>query len=120
VPGASDGGASQIIVPLVINPVPFLSLLQGDVAREASAASVQLFVVPQAQVVSEVPDGGQAFSPLAAIPLGDYQLWALSAEGAFWYVPNALGSRDAEALRSQALRFQIVRGGSPDAGNPAR
>jgi hypothetical protein len=119
-PGASDGGVSQVIVPLVINPVPFVPVLQGDVTREASAASVQLFVVPLAQVVSEVADGGQVFTPLAAIPVGEYQLWALSAEGAFWYVPNALGSRDSEALRSQALRFQIVRGGSPDAGNPAR
>ena len=64
--------------------------------------------------------GGQVFTPLEAIPVGEYQLWSLSAEGAFWYVPNALGSRDSAALHSQALRFQIVRGGSPDAGNPAR
>lgn len=120
VPGASDGGVSQVIVPLVINPVPFVTVLQGDVTREASAASVQLFVVPLAQAVSEASDGGQVLTPLAAIPVGEYQLWALSAEGAFWYVPNALGGRDSEALRSQALRFQIVRGGSPDAGNPAR
>jgi hypothetical protein len=96
--------AAQVIVPLVINPVPFIPILQGDVNREASAVSVQLFVVPQAQ----------------AIPVGEYQLWALSAEGAFWYVPNALGSRDSEALRSQALRFQIVRGDSLDGGNPVR
>jgi hypothetical protein len=104
VPLLPDGGPSQVIVPLVINPVPFIPILQGDVTREASAASMQLFVLPQ----------------VTAIPVGEYQLWALSAEGAFWYVPNALGSRDSEALRSQALRFQIVRGGSPDAGNPAR
>ena len=45
---------------------------------------------------------------------------ALSAEGAFWYVPNALGARDSEVLHSQSLRFEIVRGGSPDAGNPIR
>jgi hypothetical protein len=119
-PRPPDGGPSQVIVPLVINPVPFIPILQGDVTREASAATMQLFVLPQAQAVSDAEDGGQVFTPLAAIPVGDYQLWALSAEGAFWYVPNALGSRDSEALRSQALRFQIVRGGSPDAGNPAR
>jgi hypothetical protein len=112
--------AAQVIVPLVINPVPFIPILQGDVTREASAVSVQLFVVPQAQAVSDAGDGGQVLTPLAAMPVGEYQLWALSAEGAFWYVPNALGSRDSEALRSQSLRFQIVRGDSPDGGNPAR
>jgi hypothetical protein len=111
VPLQTDGGASQVIVPLVINPVPFLPLLQGDVTREASATSMQLFVIPVALA---------GVTTLASIPVGEYQLWALSAEGAFWYVPNALGSRDSEALRSQALRFQIVRGGSPDGGNPAR
>jgi hypothetical protein len=120
VPLQADGGAAQVIVPLLLNPVPFIPILQGDVTREASAASLQLFVIPQAQTVSDAADGGQMLTPLAAIPVGEYQLWALSAEGAFWYVPNALGGRDAEALRSQALRFQIVHGGSPDAGNPAR
>jgi hypothetical protein len=120
VPPRPDGGPSQVIVPLVINPVPFIPILQGDVTREASAASMQLFVLPQAQAVTDAEDGGQVLTPLAAIPVGEYQLWALSAEGAFWYVPNALGGRDSETLRSQALRFQIVRGGSPDAGNPAR
>ncbi|WP_224360903.1 hypothetical protein [Hyalangium versicolor] len=120
VPGASDGGVDQVIVPLLINPVPFVTVLQGDVTREASAASVQLFVVPQAQAVSVEADGGQVLMPLPAIPVGEYQLWALSAEGAFWYVPNVLGSQNSESLRSQALRFQIVRGGSPDAGNPIR
>jgi hypothetical protein len=92
VPLLADGGAAQVIVPLILNPLPFIPVLQGDVTREASAASLQLFVVPQAQ----------------ALPVGEYQLWAVSAEGAFWYVPNALGDRDSEALRSQDLRFQIV------------
>jgi hypothetical protein len=119
-PVGQDGGLAQVIVPLLINPVPFIAVLQGDVTREASATSLQLFVIPQAQEVSEASDGGQVLTPLAAIPVGEYQLWAVSSEGAFWYVPNALGSRDPEALRSQALRFQIVREGSQDAGNPAR
>lgn len=120
VPMQTDGGPSQVIVPLVINPVPFVPILQGDVTREASATSLQLFVVPVAQAVSEATDGGQVLTPLAAMPVGEYQLWALSAEGAFWYVPNALGARDSEVLHSQSLRFEIVRGGSPDAGNPIR
>lgn len=120
VPTQADGGAAQVIVPLLINPVPFLPVLQGDVTREVSAASLLLFVIPQAQAVSQQPDGEQTLVPLAAIPVGEYQLWALSAEGAFWYVPNALGERDSEALHSQALRFRITRSGSPDGGNPAR
>jgi len=70
--------------------------------------------------VSPGTDGGQVLMPLGAIPVGEYQLWALSDEGAFWYVPNALGERGSEALRSQALRFQVTRSDSPDGGNPAR
>jgi hypothetical protein len=120
VPAQADGGAPQVIVPLLINPVPFLPVLQGDVMREVSAASLVLFVVPQAQAVSRGADGGQALMPLGAIPVGEYQLWALSAEGAFWYVPNALGERDSEAMRSQSLRFRVTRSDSRDGGNPAR
>ncbi|HEX8703849.1 MAG TPA: hypothetical protein VF815_33770 [Myxococcaceae bacterium] len=119
-PVQADGGVSQVIVPLLINPVPFLPVLQGDVTREASAASLGLFVVPQAQAVSRKTDGGQALVPLSAIPVGEYQLWALSAEGAFWYVPNALGERAEETLRSQALRFRITRSDSRDGGILAR
>lgn len=104
VPEQEDGGAAQVIVPLLLNPLPFLPVLQGDVTREVSAASLLLFVVP----------------PLGAIPVGEYQLWALSDEGAFWYVPNALGERSTEGLRSQALRFRVTRSDSRDGGNPAR
>jgi hypothetical protein len=120
VPTQADGGPAQVIVPLLINPVPFLPVLQGDVTREVSAESLLLFVLPQAQAASPGPDGGQVLVPLGAIPVGEYQLWALSAEGAFWYVPNALGERDTEALRTQALRFRVTRSGSQDGGNPAR
>jgi hypothetical protein len=74
--------------------------------------------VPQARAVTQAPDAGTVTTPLAAIPPGDYELWALSAEGAFWHVPNALGTRDAGALGSQALRFRVVRSGAPDAGGP--
>jgi hypothetical protein len=116
VPAQADGGASQVIVPLLINPLPFLPVLQGDATREVSSASLVLFVVPQAQAVLRELDGGQTFVPLGAIPVGEYQLWALSDEGAFWYVPNALGERDPEVLRSQALRFRIVRSDSRDGG----
>jgi hypothetical protein len=113
---SEDGGSGEVIVPVVFNPVPFLTVLQGDVTREVSAARLQLIVVPQARLVTELPDAGTATTLLGSIPLGDYALWAVSAEGAFWHVPNALGTRDEEALRSQALRFRVTRGDAPDGG----
>jgi hypothetical protein len=116
VPVEAGSGPAQVVVPLLFNPLPFATVLQGDVTQEVVATRLQLFVVPQAQVVREVPDAGTVTSPLGAPPLGDYELWALSAEGAFWRVPNALGSRDDEALRSQALRFRVIRSGGQDAG----
>jgi hypothetical protein len=114
----TDGGTARVVVPLVPNPAPFLGVLQGDVTREFAVERLQLFVVPQARAVTGGPDGGLVTAPLPAIPLGDYALWAVTAEGAFWRVPNALGARQAEALRSQGVRFRIVRGGAPDAGGP--
>jgi hypothetical protein len=115
---SADGGSedSQVIVPVVFNPLPFLTVLQGDVTQEVSAPSLQLIVLPQARRLTELPDGGTATTLLGAIPLGDYELWALSAEGAFWHLPNALGTRDVEGLRSQALRFRVIRGDAQDGG----
>jgi hypothetical protein len=119
VPAPGQGTeASQVVVPLFFNPLPFATVLQGDVTREVAAERLQLFVLPQARVVTQAPDAGTVSTPLAAMPVGEYELWALSAEGAFWHVPNALGARDGEALRSQALRFRVVRGGPPDGGAP--
>ena len=117
--GPEDAGSepSQVVVPLLFNPLPFATVLQGDVTREVAAERLQLFLVPQARRVTRGPDAGTVTTPLGALPVGDYELWALSAEGAFWHVPNALGARDAEALRSQALRFRITRG-AQDAGSP--
>lgn len=115
--GSVDAGAEpQVVVPLLFNPLPFATVLQGDVTREVAAERLQLFVVPQARVVTRGADAGTVMTPLAAMPVGEYELWAVSAEGAFWHVPNALGARDGEVLRSQALRFRVVRGGSPDGG----
>ncbi len=115
---SADAGSEppQVVVPLLFNPLPFATVLQGDVTQEVAAERLQLFVLPQARVVTQAPDGGTVTTPLAAMPVGEYELWALSAEGAFWHVPNALGARDGEALRSQALRFRVVQARAPDAG----
>ncbi|XXF80844.1 hypothetical protein P2318_14115 [Myxococcaceae bacterium GXIMD 01537] len=114
-PGQGAEGV-EVVVPLLFNPAPFATVLQGDVTREAAAERLQLVVVPQARAVTRTPDGGTAMEPLGTPPVGDYVLWALTDEGTFWHVPNALGARDAAALRSQALRFRVVRAEAPDAG----
>jgi hypothetical protein len=116
VPLDSRGRPAQVIVPLVPNPTPFLTLLQEDVGREVAAELLQLFVVPLAQAITEEPGQGRVVATLGAIPVGDYELWALNDEGGVWFIPNALGRRSGDPLASQGLRFRVVHSGSADGG----
>jgi len=116
VPLDSRGRPAQVIVPLLPNATPFLTTLQGDVAREVAAESLQLFVIPSAQAITEEPGRGRVVTTLGAVPVGEYELWAVNEEGGFWFVPNELGRRSVEPVPSQALRFRVVHAGSADAG----
>jgi hypothetical protein len=55
---------------------------------------------------------------LGAVPVGEYELWALNDEGGFWFVPNDLGRRAVEPLPGQALRLSVVHASNADAGSP--
>ncbi len=109
VPLDSRGRLAQVLVPLLPNVAPYLGTLGGDVRREVSAASLQLFVIPFAQAITEEPGRGRVVSPLGAIPTGDYELWAVNDEGGVWFVPNGLGRRSVDPIPSQALRFRVLR-----------
>ena len=55
-------------------------------------------------------------STLGAIPVGEYELWAVNEEGGFWFVPNDLGQR---SVPGQAQRFRVVHaGGDAGTGSP--
>jgi hypothetical protein len=116
VPLDSRGRPARVIVPLLPNATPFLTTLQGDVAREVAAESLQLFVIPFAQAITEEPGRGRVVTTLGAVPVGEYELWAVNDEAGFWFVPNGLGQRRVEPVSSQALRFRVVHAGGSDAG----
>jgi hypothetical protein len=108
VPLDSLGRPAQVLVPLLPNVTPYLGSIGGDVTREVAAASLQLLVVPRAQAVTQEPGKGRTVTTLGAIPIGDYELWAVNDEGGVWFVPNDLGQRSTEPIARQALRFQVV------------
>jgi hypothetical protein len=108
VPLDPRGRPAEVVLPLVVNALPFLAELQGDVTREAAAESLQLFVLPLAQAVYQEPGEGRVVSALPAIPVGDYELWALNHEGGVWFIPNALGSRAGEPVAGQGIRFRVI------------
>jgi hypothetical protein len=115
VPVDSQGRPAQVLVPLLPNAIAFLGSLQGDPGREVAVESLQLFVVPLAQAIIEEPGKGRVVSTLGAIPVGEYELWAVNEEGGFWFVPNDLGRRTVEPVASQAQRFRVVHADA-DAG----
>ncbi len=116
VPLDSLGRPARVIVPLLPNATPFLTSLQGDVGREVAVELLQLFVIPFAQAITEEPGTGRVVTTLGAVPVGDYELWAVNEEGGFWFVPNDLGQRSVEPVPSQALRFRVLHAGGADAG----
>ncbi len=116
VPVDSQGRPAQVIVPLLPNVTPFLGSLQGDPTKEIAAGSLQLFVIPLAQAISQEPGKGRVVTTLGAIPVGEYELWAVNDEGGTWFIPNDLGRRTVEPMASQALRFRVVHAGGADAG----
>lgn len=116
VPQDSLGRPAQVLVPLVPNVAPYLGDLQGDVRREIAASTLQLFVVPLAQAVIEAPEGGQQVSPLGAIPVGDYEVWALNDEGGAWFLPNGLGQRSQQPVASQSLHVRVVHAAEDGGG----
>ncbi len=116
VPLDSLGRPAQVVLPLLPTPAPFLGCRRGDPRREIAADLLQLFVIPLAQAVTHEPGRGRVVTTLGAIPVGEYELWAVNDEGGSWFVPNDLGRRAMEPVSSQALRFRVRHAGTADAG----
>ncbi|MGZ3459479.1 MAG: hypothetical protein ACXU86_13365 [Archangium sp.] len=119
VPLDSRGRPAQVVVPLLPNVTPYLGTLQGDPSKEVAVESLQLLVVPFAQAITEEPGRGRVVTTLGAIPVGEYELWAVNDEGGFWFVPNDLGRRTEEPVASQAPRFRVSHADGADAGGGA-
>jgi hypothetical protein len=109
---ADSQGPAQVIVPLLPDVTPFLGSLQGDPGIIIAAGSLQLFVIPLAQAIRQEPGKGRVVTTIGAIPVGEYELWAVNEEGGFWFIPNDLGPRP---VQGQAQRFRVVHADA-DAG----
>lgn len=102
-PGQNPAG-TEIIVPLLLNPAPFLSNLGGNVRLRLLVDRLSLTVLPQAQEVLRRV-GRQELQNFGAPPVGEYELIVLTGTGQFWRLPNQLGPE----VPTQALRFRFER-----------
>ena len=102
-PGQNPAG-TEIIVPLLLNPAPFLSNLGGNVRLRLLVDRLSLTVLPQAQEVLRRV-GRREVQNFGAPPVGEYELIVLTGTGQFWRLPNQLGPE----VPSQAVRFRFER-----------
>ncbi len=112
VPLDSRGNPAEVIVPLAFDPGPYLAVLAGDPSRDLVTDLLTAFVLPQAQAIT-FEQQGRVVTPMDAVPVGDYELWAVSESGQFWRMPNDLGTDKAAHLGaarpSQRVGFRVVR-----------
>jgi hypothetical protein len=102
-----DSGQGFVIVPLAIDPSPFLSELNGRVGIEVAVTQLQGAVIAQADRLVVAPGKAPSITVVGAAPRGDYELIALTPAGQFWRLPNDL--RGVEP--SQGVRFHFDRSG---------
>lgn len=114
VPVDSEGVEAEVILPLAVNPSPFLTALAQDTSNVVVVPSLTGFVLPQAQAVwtrGEV----RTSESLGAIPIGDYELIVLDPVAGYWKIPNELAARGG-IFTSQGTRFRVEHGRGLDAG----
>ena len=112
VPLDSRGDPAEVILPLAFDPGPYLAVLAQDPSRQLITDRLTAFVLPQAQAITFEAQG-RVVTPMDAVPVGDWELWAVSESGQFWRIPNDLGTDKAAHLggrrASQDVRFRVVR-----------
>ncbi|MHB8875908.1 MAG: hypothetical protein ACYC8T_19645 [Myxococcaceae bacterium] len=114
------GRPATVVVPLTFNPAPFLSNLGGDMNAEIAVDRLQVFLLPQAQAITEDSGKGRVVTAMDAIPVGAYELVMLTRSGQFWRIPNDLAGPAAEKVGGpypgQGTHFRFVHGSGLDAG----
>lgn len=96
---------ATLIVPVVINPAPFLAALNGSLTEQVVVDRLQGYVVPQAQELLAVPGKPVQITPMGQPPAGEYELVVLAAGGQYWRMPNGLKG----VLPEQGVRFHFDR-----------
>ena len=103
-PGQVQANAT-VIVPVAINPAPFLTALNGSLTEQVMVDRLQGYVVPQAEELLAVPGKAVQLNPIGQPPPGEYELVVLAAGGQYWRMPNALKG----VLPEQGVRFHFDR-----------
>ncbi|MBS1151332.1 MAG: hypothetical protein H6Q89_3030 [Myxococcaceae bacterium] len=103
-PGQVMAGAT-VVVPVILNPAPFLTALNGSVTAVVVVDRIQGYVLPQAQQLVSSPGKPDQITPLGAPLPGEYELVALAAGGQYWRIPNGLRG----VLPEQGVRFHFDR-----------
>jgi len=103
-PGQVKEG-STVVVPVILNPAPFLTALGGSVTTEVVVDRLQGYVLPQAQELISAPGKPDQIVPIGQPPAGEYELVALTATGQYWRLPNGLKG----VLPGQGVRFHFDR-----------
>ncbi len=114
VPVDRMGRPATVLLPMALDPAPFLATLGANLERAVAVERLTAFLVPQAVTVTDEPGRGPTTTALEAIPPGEYELVVVHESGQFWSLPNELATARAERFGgpfpAQGTRFQVVRG----------
>ncbi len=103
-PGQVRANAT-VIVPVAINPAPFLAALNGSVTEVVVVDRIQGYIVPQAEELVAVPGKTVQITAIGQPPPGEYELVVLATGGQYWRMPNGLKG----VLPEQGVRFHFDR-----------
>jgi hypothetical protein len=105
-PGQGAPG-TEVLLPMIFNPAPFLTELQGDLSRSLVVGRLQFGVFSQAQSITTAPNGKVTTELLTSAPTGEYQLVLYTRSGQYWTLPNGLGPEHPH----QGVGFRVDRNG---------
>lgn len=98
---------TEVLLPMIFNPAPFLAELAGDLGRTVVVDRIQFGVLSQGQKITTRPGGKTETELLTSAPTGEYQLILYTRTGQYWRLPNDLGPEHPH----QAVSFHVDRNG---------
>jgi hypothetical protein len=108
VPRPGQGAPNtEVLLPMVFNPAPFLAELAGDLTRRLVVNRLQFGVLSQGQKITTAQNGKVTTELLTSAPVGEYQLVLYTRTGQYWRIPNDLGP----GRPPQAVSFHVDRNG---------
>lgn len=98
---------TEVLLPMIFNPAPFLTELSGDLSRSLVVNRLQFGVLSQGQKITTAQNGKVTTELLGSAPVGEYQLVLYTRTGQYWRLPNDLAGEHAP----QSIRFHVDRNG---------